>query len=148
MAILIKPDESRPWRAFCRAQADEGGELWGVYSCPNERWLCIIAGGYAHIIDVFARKRVVDVPLEEVTQVVSATVQGMMILVGIVSVVALGRQDLVWETRRVSWDGVVIYGIEDDQLLGRTWDAVNQIEVPLRIDVLTGATRGGVAPLL
>jgi len=49
----------------------------------------------------------------------------------------------VWETRRISWNGISITEIQSDRLEGLAWDAINESEVKFEVNLSTGESTGG-----
>jgi hypothetical protein len=50
---------------------------------------------------------------------------------------------MVWETRRLSWEGVQVDSIEGDFLRGFGWNLIADKEVGFVVDLRTGEVKGG-----
>jgi len=120
----------------------------GIFSCPNPRELCAVAGGYAYIIDTAAPERCTHIPLRPVAEVLVLAEQVLLVFVGFHTVAAWGREGLAWQTARLSWEGIRIIGVEGSALKGFGWNMPTDKEVEFAIDLRTGAhTGGGFSPL-
>lgn len=117
----------------------------GVWSCPNPRQICAIAGGYAYILDVERPEQWMQIPYRPVTWVGSASDQNLLLFAGFHRLWALGTKGKAWETDRLSWEGLRMTGIESHQLHGFGWDLTSDMEVPFTVDLATGRHAGGIA---
>lgn len=115
----------------------------GIFSCPNPRELCAVAGGYAYLIDTAAPERSTHIPLKPVVEVLPLPAHNLLVFVGFHSMVAWGRGGLAWQTARLSWEGIRITGVVGGELHGFGWDAITDKEVPFAIDLSSGAHNGG-----
>lgn len=122
----------------------------GIFSCPNPRELCAVAGGYAYILDTAAPERSTHIPLKPVAEVLVLTEHALLVFVGFHAIVAWGREGIAWQTARLSWEGIRISGIgvrADDtgasKLHGFGWNMPTDTEVEFSIDLRSGAHAGG-----
>jgi hypothetical protein len=115
----------------------------GIFSCPNPRELCAVAGGYAYIIDTAAPERSTHIPLKPIAEVLALTEHGLLIFVGFHAIVAWGREGLAWQTARLSWEGLRVTGVQGCALKGFGWNMPTDKEVEFSIDLRTGAHTGG-----
>ena len=116
----------------------------GVWSCPNPRQLCAIAGGYAYIVDAEDPGQWMQMPYRPVTWVHAAKEQELLIFASFHRLWSLGVEGKVWETDRLSWEGLRVIGIEDRKLHGFGWDLETDTEVPFSVDMATGQHVGGI----
>jgi hypothetical protein len=79
-------------------------------------------------------------PVMEIRPVQEA---GLLLFSGFHSLLAWGRSGAVWQTARLSWDGVRITSIEAGTIAGLGWDMRTDQEIPFEVDVKTGQHRGG-----
>ena len=61
-------------------------------------------------------------------------------------VVAYGENGLVWETERLSWDGIEIQEVSESEVIGQGWDATSEKHVEFRVNLGNGCHQGGAAP--
>jgi hypothetical protein len=115
----------------------------GVFACPNAVQMCAVAGGYAYVIDTAQPEHSTHIALKPVVEVRSLVAQGLLLFVGFHSMVAWGRNGLVWESARLSWEGVRIVSIDGDALHGMGWNLLTDHEVAFTLDLRTGHHQGG-----
>lgn len=115
----------------------------GVWSCPNPRELCAIAGGYAYVVDVDRPDKWTQIPYRPVTWVGAAPERKLLLFASFHRLWALGVEGKAWETRRLSWEGLRLTGIDGKYLHGLGWDLETDVEVPFAVDLSTGDHTGG-----
>jgi hypothetical protein len=117
----------------------------GVWSCPNPRQMCAIAGGYAYIVDVEKPEKWMQIPYRPVTWLDAAPEQKLLLFASFHRLWALGAEGKAWETVRLSWEGLRMTGIEGQYLHGFGWELDTDAEVPFTVDLATGHHTGGAA---
>ncbi|MGB8479864.1 MAG: hypothetical protein WCE63_13690 [Acidobacteriaceae bacterium] len=115
----------------------------GVWSCPNPRQMCAIAGGYAYLVDVNRPDEWMQIPYRPVTWVDAAPEYKLLLFASFHRLWALGMEGKSWETSRLSWEGLRVTGIVGGQLQGFGWDLATDVEVPFTVDLTTGRHSGG-----
>jgi hypothetical protein len=143
LLVEVKPANSPNFLATCALGFRDPSLPTGIHTCPRPDDLLAIAGGYAYLIDAQAPEQALFVPLRPVTQVLAAPEAGLILLAGFHRVAAIGVQGLQWESERLSWEGVAMGEVVENELLGMGWDMRADREVPFRIDLSTGKHRGG-----
>jgi hypothetical protein len=118
----------------------------GLWSCPNPRDLCAVAGGYAYIVDTQRPEEWRQIPYRPVSSVHVAADAGLLLFAGFHALWALGANGKEWETARLSWEGLTIQSIHGPHLEGLGWDMATDTEVPFTVDLKTGCHTGGSAP--
>ncbi len=118
----------------------------GVWSCPNPRQVCAIAGGYAYIVDAYRPEEWMQIPYRPVTWVRPAREQALLLFARFHTLWALGAGGRAWETSRVSWEGLRVTEIEGGRLRGFGWDLDTDTEVAFTVDLATGQHTGGAGP--
>ena len=102
-----------------------------------------MAGGYAYVIDTERPEVAAFVSIRPVVQVVIERGSGLLVFVGFHGMAAWGVNGPVWETGRLSWEGVRVSGVEGGVLRGFGWDMRTDTEVGFAVDLKTGAHEGG-----
>jgi len=115
----------------------------GVWGCPNAGEICLVAGGYAYLANAREPERVTLLEMKPVVAVMEAEAEGLLLFAGFTTVLAWGKQGKVWETGRLSWEGLRFSGIEGGLLRGFGWDLMKDVEVEFTVDLRTGEWRGG-----
>ena len=59
------------------------------------------------------------------------------------ALLCVGREGVVWRTRRISWDGVDEVRLEGDRLVGTAWSPIEDRSLKFSVDLRTGAAEGG-----
>ena len=115
----------------------------GVWSCPNPRQLCAIAGGYAYVVDVDTPEKWMQIPYRPVTWVNAAPEHNLLLFASFHRLWALGVDGNAWETPSLSWEGLRVTKIAGRQLHGFGWNMETDTEVPFAVDLATGQASGG-----
>jgi hypothetical protein len=115
----------------------------GIWACPDPAWICAVAGGYAYLIDTSDPARWEQVAYRPVTNVTVVAEHALLVFAGFQSLLAWGRSGKVWETGRLSWDGLRITAIHGETLLGLGWDMTTDRELEFNVNLKTGKHRGG-----
>ena len=129
--------------ATCSLGFKDPGMPTGVWACPRAEEMCAVAGGYAYLVDTTAPERVTQVGLRPVTAVRVLEAEGLLVFAGFTSLVAWGTEGMVWETGRLSWEGVTLGPVVDGKLTGTGWEMVSDKELPFSVDLRTGRHEGG-----
>jgi hypothetical protein len=115
----------------------------GVWACPDPAWICAVAGGYAYLIDTCDPARWEQVVYRPVTNVTVVAQQALLIFAGFHSLLAWGRSGKLWQTGRLSWDGLRITAVHGETLLGLGWDMTTDRELEFKVNLKTGEHWGG-----
>jgi hypothetical protein len=110
----------------------------GVWSCPDARWLCAVAGGYAYLVNTVEPQRWEMVEYRPVLAVTPILSQKLLLFTGHQSITAYGLDGKVWESSRLSWEGVKIVEIRDDTLIGLGWDLISDKEFEFELNLQSG----------
>lgn len=154
LLILVHPAQSADshsggdFLATCALGFTDPAMPTGLFSCPNPRDLCAVAGGYAYVLDTAAPQRATHVPLQPVVEVLPLAAQRLLVFVGFHALVAWGADGLAWQTARLSWEGIRVTGLRmdangTDALHGFGWNMNTDREVEFAINLSTGAHTGG-----
>jgi hypothetical protein len=136
-----RPEVERAMATFALGFADPSLPH-GVWSCPNSRQMCAIAGGYAYVVDLDRPDKWVQIPYRPVTWVDAAPEHKLLLFASFHRLWALGVEGKAWETNRLSWEGLRVTGINGRQLHGFGWDIETDSEVPFTVDLATGDHTG------
>lgn len=148
LQLLVHPAAGGTFLATCALGFRDPSMPTGVFACPNPSELCAVAGGYAYIIDTASPDRSTHIPLKPVVEVLVLADHGLLVFVGFHAIVAWGREGLVWQTARLSWEGIRITGVQTDEagaarLHGFGWNMMTDKEVEFSVDLRTGTHTGG-----
>lgn len=130
---------AQPFLATCALGFRDPAAPSGVWSCPDPKELCAVAGGYAYVIDTAAPERFTMIPFRPVLEARALAAQGLLLFVGHRSILAWGAQGNAWESAKLSDEGVTITDIEAGVLHGLGWQMITDRETPFVLDLHTGS---------
>ncbi len=141
--VEVKPARGGPFLATGALGFRDPALPSGVWACPALDDLLLVAGGYGYRINTLAPEGCEFLPQRPITAVLAAPAEGLVLLAGFHTVVALGAEGVRWQTARLSWEGVTLHTVRDGKLHGQGWDMFSDREVPFTVDLGTGAHEGG-----
>lgn len=142
LEVMVMPAGAEGFLAtFALGFADEAAPT-GVWSCPDAEWLCAVSGGYAYLVNTQQPEEFAQVEYKPVLEVRALKEQGLLLFAGHHALAAWGAKGPAWQTRRLSWEGVQITGVEGRWLRGVGWDLMTDRDVPFRVDLETGEETG------
>ena len=143
LLLDVKPSAGANFLATCALGFRDPSLPSGVFACPRADDLLALAGGYAYLVDTLAPERCLHLPLRPVTQVLTAPAAGLLLLAVFHHVLAIDANGLLWQSARLSWEGVTLTHADAHHLHGTGWDMRTDREVPFTVDLATGAHTGG-----
>lgn len=143
LQLMVRPASGGSFLATCALGFRDKSLPSGVFACPDADHMLAVAGGYAYLVNTTAPDRCVHLPLRPVTQVVAAVDDGLLLLAGFHTIIAIGADGLRWETVKLSWEGLKLGEIRDGKLHGEGWNMPTNRETPFIVDLLTGEHEGG-----
>jgi hypothetical protein len=149
LEVLVYPEASgvQPFLATCALGFRDPAVPSGVWSTPHRDWLCAVSGGYAYLIDTIAPQRFTMIPYRPVLQTlpVPAPEQpdaGCLLFVSHRSILAWGKAGQIWESERLSDEGVTVTAIEAGVLHGAGWQMQGDRETRFTLNLQTGKLIG------
>ncbi len=141
LEVLIRPaaPEAQPFLATCALGFHDPAAPTGLWSAPNPEEICAVAGGYAYLIDSTAPERFTMIAYRPVLEIRPLVREGLLLFVGHHSILAWGREGQVWESEKLSDEGLTITGIEGGVLCGMGWQMIADKEVPFVLDLRSGS---------
>lgn len=110
----------------------------GIWSCPDPQKMCAVSGGYAYLVNTLQPDEFAQVEYRPVLEVRALREHGLLIFAGHHALTAWDVSGQVWQTTRLSWEGVQITRIEGQWLYGVGWDMRKDGDVPFRVNLDTG----------
>jgi hypothetical protein len=111
----------------------------GLWSTPNPREICAVSGGYTYIIDTANPSQFTMIPFRPVLEVRPLAAQSLLLFVSHHAILAWGPNGQVWQSEKLSDEGVAITLVDSDQLRGKGWDMITDKETPFILDLRTGS---------
>jgi hypothetical protein len=143
MLLNVKPATGGTFLATCALGFREPSLPSGVYACPRPDDLLAVAGGYAYLVDTLHPEKCVHLPLRPVAAIFAAPEDDLLLLAGFHHVAALGAEGLLWQSERLSWEGVTLAEVVGGALHGTGWNMQSDRDVPFVLDLRTGKHTGG-----
>jgi hypothetical protein len=129
---------AHPFLATCALGFRDPAAPTGIWSAPHPDAICLVAGGYAYLVDTTAPERFTMIPYRPVLEVRAAVDAGLLLFVGHRSILAWGYNGQAWESEKLSDEGVTITAIENGVLFGKGWRLLTDRETPFALDLRTG----------
>lgn len=142
----VVPIAGQAWFGFFASGFDSPHVMNAVCSCPDPGSVCVIAGGYAYVVNCSSPGEWIRIEQRPVVELRTVTEQSLVLFAGFTSITALGEQGVAWTTQRLSWEGIQITRIDGEVLHGNSWDAPSDKEVPFQVNLKTGQHTGGASP--
>lgn len=143
LELMVRPEAGESFLATCALGFASPAVPTGVWTCPDPAMLCGVAGGYAYMIDTRAPERFQQVGYRPVTEVRPLVEAGLLVFASFHSIEAWGAGGRLWQTARLSWEGVRLGETCATELKGWGWDMRSDREVPFTVDLATGKHTGG-----
>lgn len=141
LEVLVRPGQSPSAQLFlatCALGFRDPAVPTGLWACPNPEEICAVSGGYAYLIDTTAPKRFTMLPYRPVLEVRPVLAEELLLFVGHHGILAWGRQGEVWQSQKLSDEGLTITTIDSGVLHGRGWEMMTDRETPFALDLRTG----------
>jgi hypothetical protein len=145
LELMVHPAAGESFLATCALGFASPAVPTGVWSCPDSATLCAVAGGYAYMIDTGAPENWQQVGYRPVTEVRPMPAAGLLLFSSFHSVEAWGPAGRLWESKRLSWEGLRLGESTAKELHGWGWDMRTDTEIPFVLDLQTGQHTGGPA---
>jgi hypothetical protein len=138
LEVLVRPDGAEAFLATCALGFRDPAVPSGIWPAPNPAELCAVSGGYAYLIDTTAPERFTMIPYRPVMDVRPAVVEGLLLFVGHRGILAWGAEGLLWESEKLSDEGVTVTGVEDGAVRGLGWEMMADTETAFALELRTG----------
>jgi hypothetical protein len=109
----------------------------------GESKLCVVAGGQGYIVNVQAPSEYEIVRPNPIMQVLPIVERRMLVFVGYTDLRAYAPLGLVWQTGRISWDGITVAAVTQEHIMGTVWDPPTGRDIDFMVDLDTGKLTGG-----
>ena len=143
LELMIRPQGAQPFLATCALGFAGPGVPTGVWACPDPAWLCAVAGGYGYLIDTRDPTQWQQLGYRPVTAVNAIADHDLLLFSSFHSLLAWGRAGKLWQTGRLSWDGLRVTAIRGGTVVGLGWDMNTDSEREFEVNLKTGQHRGG-----
>jgi hypothetical protein len=132
-------DSSAPeFLATCALGFRDAAVPTGLWSTPNPAEICAVSGGYAYVIDTAAPNCFTMIPFRPVLEVRPLPEHSLLLFVSHHAILAWGKSGQVWQSEKLSDEGLTINLIDANQLHGQGWSMITDKETPFTLDLTTG----------
>jgi len=145
LEVLVRPIAPglEPFLATCALGFRDPSVPTGIWSTPHPDCLCAVAGGYAYWIDTTTPEHFTMIAYRPVLQVLPVFPQGpsrmeCLLFVGHRSILAWDKNGQIWESERLSDEGVTVSAIDEGLLHGTCWQMRSDAETRFTLNLLTG----------
>jgi hypothetical protein len=145
LELMVRPAAGEAFLATCALGFASPAVPTAVWSCPNPAMLCAVSGGYGYMIDTTAPEQWQQLEYRPVVEVRPLAEAGLIVFVGFHSIEAWGAAGRVWQTAKLSWEGVRLGEATQKELRGWGWDMRTDREMEFVVDLETGRHSGGPA---
>jgi hypothetical protein len=115
-------------------------------SDPNDpKHALIVSGGQAYVLEPETRKLVRSFG-GGITDVLLVPNAAALIVGNGLWFERVEGGETVWQTRRISWDGMMDVRVDGEVLRGHAYDPIADEWTPFRVDIQTGEVTGGAYP--
>lgn len=143
LELMVCPAAGEPFLATCALGFASPAVPTGVWSCPDPAMLSAVAGGYGYMIDTRAPEQWQQLEYRPVVEVRPLPEAGLIVFVSFHAVEAWGAAGQLWQTAKLSWEGVRLGEATASELQGWGWDMRTDREMEFVVDLATGKHRGG-----
>jgi hypothetical protein len=144
--VQLFPDNGKPWIGiFAFGDILPSGDCQ-VFPGPGRSHLTVLAKGNAYVVSPNNPDRFICVKSCPVIRALPVPSRKLMLFHDYTEIVAYNENGLAWETDRISWDGITIENVTEDEVIGEAWDAPNEKYVGFSVDLTDGSHRGGSSP--
>lgn len=140
LEVMIHPGapDGTPFLATCALGFRDPAAPNGIWSTPKPEEICAVAGGYAYLFDTTAPERFTMIPYRPVLAVRAVVTENILLFAGHQSIIAWGADGQLWESAKLSDEGVAIVEIEDGLLRGAGWRIATGHETSFKLDLRSG----------
>ncbi len=141
--LSIIPENKEKWiGVFEFGKIDNG--LSGVYSHPNQDYICIISNGSGYIVNSKNPEEWEEIKLIPIIDVQVIEEKNIIIFAGLTELCAYNSNGLLWISSRISWDSLTINGNNGTVIKGKYYDMRVEDYSEFEVDIETGNVKGGV----
>lgn len=144
LLVRFTHPERAPWIGIF-AFGDFPAGKSGIYTHPDEHYLCIVARGHGYLIRDADPTRCEEVAVEPILDVQPVPARGLLIFADFIRLVAYDRSGIAWQTARLVLDDLQITSITSDHIYGTGYGGYDEeTGYDFRVDLATGLHDGGL----
>jgi hypothetical protein len=144
--VRVIPKRGPAWSGFFALGFNSEQVVTAICACPDPDSVCVVVGGYGYVVKATDPSCWFQVEQRPVVDLRAVAEAELLLFTGFTSATALGKTGIVWQSERLSWEGVRITTVESGKLHGFGWDLMSDQEVAFEVDLKTGKHVGGARP--
>jgi hypothetical protein len=141
--IEVTANADEPWIG-CFQPGLEG--VSGLFATPSPERFCVVVAGEGYWVSALDPTNYELVRCIPIKMVHGMSEKGIVIFGSLTDLSAYSATGFLWETQRLSWDGLTITEVTEREIRGLAWDSPADCEVPFVVDIQTGSHQGGSSP--
>jgi hypothetical protein len=139
LEVLVRPGhDEQPFLATCALGFRDPAVPTGLWSCPNPDEICAVCGGYAYLISTIDPARFTMISFRPALEVRAVPGEKLLLFVGHYAILAWGLNGHLWQSEKLSDEGITITSVEGARLNGLGWYMISDKETPFALDLKTG----------
>lgn len=138
LELMVAPAEGSPFLATFALGFHDPAAPSGVWAAPHADWLCAVAGGYAYMVNTLRPEEFTQIPFRPVMDVRMLPGQELLLFTSHYAMMAWGQEGMLWESGRLSDEGITIQSLDGHLLHGLGWSLRTDKDVPFTLDLRTG----------
>lgn len=135
--VRVFPAEAEPWTGVFGLGQLAMKAKSGLYACPNDSQLCVVARGDGYLVDVNEPTKFEQLKGSPIMAVHAVVERNLLVFASPWELFAYGREGLVWRTGRFAVEGLTISEITSDYIRGEC-DRLHQEAAGFFVDLETG----------
>lgn len=144
--LEIYPKNREPWIGCFSGGSISPNAINFCCTHPDRISICVVAKGEGYLVNVDDPKKFGEIPLNPIMGVVIAKEQEILVFHDFTKFVAVSKDGIIWKTPSLSWDGIKNIEVKNGTVCADVWDAPNDKNISVEIDVETGSYQGGSSP--
>ena len=130
-SVLFETKELKTWLGIFGNGGEANFSTAQLFSnSPNA---LVVAEGAGYVVNVNSSELIYKTRDNLLSGVIGIPVKDLFIACSFTSLFALSQEGIVWESKRISWDGIKLESASEDEVLGRVWIAPEGKWIPFQL---------------
>lgn len=136
--IEVSPELGSNWIGTFAKDLTYPNSLNKVLAWINPNKIFVISSGVGFIVNVFAPTKYEVIGIEPIIQAIPIPEKNMFVFSDYTNVTAYSEDGMLWQTDRISWNGLKIDSIHNSYLQGTYFDVKNDEDSSFIVDLSDG----------
>lgn len=143
VVVKVIPADTEPWIGTFAFGILSPKGITGLFTYPDQESLCVVSLGKGYIVNTEEPKTFQLIKMEPVLLVIPILSRNIIVFGDYNYLVAYNNSGQVWQTQRLSWDGIKIGKVTEENITGQVWDLASESYISFIVDLKTGHHVGG-----